>query len=271
MKYEIDGEEYGSTIAFYDDDQYLYFRGGILSYVIVYKNGQGIKNGSVVGDSKTKLLNTMGKPFQTFSDGNAIYYGYGTDYSDPQLEFKTIKNKIVEISLENYTEGFTDENRGVLMYLNSIGDPAADYYVCNTCSETPINPDSNSKDNLTTNEMNKVFTQISKDMRSYVDLVATQSVKQSDYQKVFTDQQSKIEQTLDNADKKLISTEDDKLASRLNLYFTLVYDAYIQKSLSLSPELSKYDKAHYEDAAFTAITDAMTLHNKINAYIQLKK
>lgn len=266
MKYEIDGEEYGSTIAFYDDDQYLYFRGGILSYVIVYKNGQGIKNGSVVGDSVKQLLNTMGKPLVKHSDNEGMYYGYGTSYSEQELNFKISNSKVTQISLENYTEGFPSENRGVLMYLNSIGDPAADYYVCNTCSSEE-EEDTQSKvidSNLTTAEINEIFKTITNDLYAYPKINST---KQSDYTKVFTEELSTLEERLNEVEKNSISQPNHRLILNLEIYCRLVYDVYSQKAMSLAPELSKFEKARYETQADTSLKDAITLHGEIATYL----
>lgn len=283
MKYQIpDGQKsYDSTIAFYDSNQYLIFEGGILESVIIYKKGQGIKNHVLVGDSVNKVLHTLGKPLSKYSETGAIYYGYGVSYSEQELNIKISGSKVVEISLENYTDGFTDENRVVLSYLYELGDPIADYYTCNTCAseEDPQAQnkdvsDSNESTNiklLTTSEMESIFLTISKDMNTYIDLLSTNtSTDQESYQSVLTIDQADIGLLLNDAAQGNTETEDIKLAKSLDNYSKLVYDAYTAKSLSFTARTTA-EKVEYENESFIAITDAMTLYDKINTYLQLKK
>jgi len=267
MDYEIPAQDkkYDSTVVFFDEKQTLLFEGGILEYVTTTTKGQGIKNVVLVGDSLKQVLNKLGKPLNKYKNTNAVYYRYGTSYGNPELEIKIKNYKVVEISLENPTVGFVDENRVVLAYLHSIGDPAADYYVCNACSTEEIKSSAKVDPDLTRNELKKIFITIATDMKAYTTL---NSDKQSDYTNVFTDEQLLIEQHLDEADKNSNGQSDSQLVEKLNLYANLVYDAYSQKALSLDPNISKYDKANYESQAFTSITDAMTIYNEIATYFE---
>ncbi|WP_458121996.1 hypothetical protein [Paenibacillus sp. Z6-24] len=271
-KIPTEDKKYDSTVVFFDKKQILIFEGGILEYVITTTKGQGIKNVVLVGDSLKQVLNKLGNPLQKYKDTDGVYYGYGTSYDNPELQIKIKNYRVIEISLENPTVGFVDENRVVLAYLHSIGDLAVDYYVCNACSiKNENSAESNTSSILTLNEMKSIFEQINKDMKSLKILIAKNSTIALDYQSVFTDQQAQLEQKLDEAEKNSEGSKNQVIIKQLNLYSTLVYDAYNQKELSLTPNLSEYDKSNYEQTAFISITDAMTIHNVINAYLKTEK
>ncbi|GGJ11697.1 hypothetical protein [Paenibacillus hunanensis] len=268
MKYELPSEDkqYNTLIAFYDKNQRLIFESGILQNIITSEKGKGIPGVASVGDPPANALKKLGKPLTTLNTNGIVYYGYGGDVTDQKLTIGIKNKKVIEINLQDWIQGTPDENRAVLAYLNSIGDPAADYYVCNACDTDEPNSPTPNDTALTKDDMRNIFETISADMRAYTQL---RSDKQTDYTKVFTEEQAYLEQRLDEAQRNSTGQSNQQIIEKLDIYCNLVYDAYSQKAMSLAKGISKYDKANYEQQAFTSITDAMTVYNEVSTYLNI--